>query len=411
MADAHAPSKALLPFLRARNLQRTAEVRQSDLIAEFALDAEARFGRLNRLPAAAQFAPFETLSTRGDADAAHTDSPPYQGAGTRPRRASDVPVPSGGGRRPAQPATLLSAYGPTHSPNVSGITHETPDRVRGSAEKHLTTRITALDPRPATGRLINTDDPTFAHTRPTGREPSQHMAHTLRADIARNAGELIGELLQRHPAPRQPARLQGIGARPAATSALPVNGDTPAGQRTAAPGAAIATSPDSRLQARMRSTPPGRTYDTVARAPDGEHTGTSFSRCASAGLVPSEPTPARDAAAPAPAHLPSGGDTLRALVTPLFLRPAPGVAPAAAEQGPGTQHRIDRPTVLRAPSRLLGAAAPGNGSAATRPVVTQANGAAQAPTTTIPADTSADLATGLDRLLREQAWLRGVDLT
>lgn len=413
MADARTPNKALLPFLRARNLQRTTEARQSDLVAEFALDAEARFGRLNRLPPTAQFTPFETLSMRGDTDSARTDNPPSRGPGSRPRRSSDVPVQSSGGRRPAQPATLLSAHGPAHGAGVAGMTHEAQASVRPSTDKHRASRITTLDPRPATGRPIGADDPAFAHARSTGREPSQHTSNTLRADIARDAGELIGELLQRHPAPRQPARLQGIGARPTATSGLPVDGDSPAEQPTAGPGAEIATSPGARLQASQRSTPPGHAHDAATKAPDGGHTGTFFSRRASAGLIPRDPTPEGNAAAPDPAHLQSSGDALRALVTPLFLRPAPGVAPGAAQPqpGPGAQHHTDRPTVLRAPSRLLGPAAPGNGSIATRPAVTPANAAAQAPTTTIPADNSADLATGLDRLLREQAWLRGVDLT
>ena len=119
-------------------------------------------------------------------------------------------------------------------------------------------------------------------------------------------------------------------------------------------------------------------------------------------------------AADASAHLQSTTDTLHTLVAPLFLRAAPHTGAGAAKAD--AQRASGRPPLLRAPSRLLGAAAPGTQAAAAAAATAKVRTAAAEPATGQPAfgqpaDGPAELAAGLDRLLREQAWLRGVDLT
>ena len=108
-------------------------------------------------------------------------------------------------------------------------------------------------------------------------------------------------------------------------------------------------------------------------------------------------------------HLQSATETLHTLVAPLFLRAAPDAGAGAAKAD--AQRVSGRPPLLRAPSRLLGATAP-DAQATTAPAANaKAWAAPVAPASGQPADGPADLAAGLDRLLREQAWLRGVDLT
>ena len=107
-------------------------------------------------------------------------------------------------------------------------------------------------------------------------------------------------------------------------------------------------------------------------------------------------------------------DTLSTLVAPLFLRPLSNTGAAPAEAGP--QRASERLPLLRAPSRLLGAAAPGTQAAAAAAATAKVRTAAAEPASGQPAfgqpaDGPAELAAELDRLLREQAWLRGVDLT
>ena len=114
-------------------------------------------------------------------------------------------------------------------------------------------------------------------------------------------------------------------------------------------------------------------------------------------------------AADASAPLQSTTDTLHTLVAPLFLRAAPHAGAGAAKAD--AQRASGRPPLLRAPSRLLGAAAPGTQATATPAANAKAWATPAAPASGQPADGPADLAAGLDRLLREQAWLRGVDLT
>ena len=112
-------------------------------------------------------------------------------------------------------------------------------------------------------------------------------------------------------------------------------------------------------------------------------------------------------AADASAHLQSTTDTLHTLVAPLFLRATPDTGAAKAD----TQRASGRLPLLRAPSRLLGATLPDAQAATTPAANAKAWAAPAAPASSQPADGPADLAAGLERLLREQAWLRGVDLT
>ena len=114
-------------------------------------------------------------------------------------------------------------------------------------------------------------------------------------------------------------------------------------------------------------------------------------------------------AADASAHLQSTTDTLHTLVAPLFLRAAPHTGAGASKAN--AQRASERLPLLRAPSRLLGAAAPAAQATAAPAGSAKAWTAAAAPASGQPADGPADLAAGLERLLREQAWLRGVDLT
>jgi len=419
MADARALDKAIAPFLRARGAQRAADARLSDLIGACAGDAHVRFERLNQLPAATQFTPFETLSIRGDADDTRTDNPRSQGAGARPRRAGGAPTQPGAGRQPPDPATMLSAY----QPGVDDMRRERPIAEPGSPDKHLTTRVTALDPRLATDRL-RADDPASASTRSTGRESSPRTASTAPANIARNAGELIGALLQRHAAPRQPARLQGIGARPTAAQALGGADDAAALQPTRLSAPPSATRPTRGQHANVSSAQPGPADDARAFAPREVLFETPSSQRLRAAQMRPETGAAMGERTPA-ALLQSGSETLRALVTPLFLRPGSGFDVAASATGSAAPRSADRMPVLRAPSRLLAGTTPGTGAAAPA-TGTQAATAAPAfaataatlsvpalsvPALSTPANSAADLATGLEHLLREQAWLRGVDLT
>ena len=138
------------------------------------------------------------------------------------------------------------------------------------------------------------------------------------------------------------------------------------------------------------------------------------------GLLKRQPAPRPDtrptanvqptaSAADAGAYLQDAHDTLRTLVAPLFLRPLPDTGAGPAEAG--AQRASERLPLLRAPSRLLGAAAPGTPATAAAAATAKTWTAAAEPASGQSADGPADLAAGLDRLLREQAWLRGVDLT
>src|SRR5690606_2127820 len=111
-------------------------------------------------------------------------------------------------------------------------------------------------------------------------------------------------------------------------------------------------------------------------------------------------------AADASAHLQSATDALHTLVAPLFLRAAPDTGAGAGAAKADAQRASGRPPLLRAPSRLLGAAAPGTQATTAPAANAKAWAAPAAPASGQPADGPADLAAGLERLLREQAWLR-----
>jgi hypothetical protein len=112
--------------------------------------------------------------------------------------------------------------------------------------------------------------------------------------------------------------------------------------------------------------------------------------------------------APALTH---GDAVLRSLLDSVPPRPATGTQALDGVQPEPLARAPTRSPLQRAPSRLL--AAVGTTWAAQPPAAAAASlhAATQMPSASAPGDSATDLATGLERLLREQAWLRGVDLT
>lgn len=406
MADARKLSAALAPFRHCRNMLQSAQARLSGLLAACTRDGVTRIERLSGLPAAAQFTPFDALSTPGGQAGAGTSAPQ-----TAPGRL----------RATGHNAAALSAAnrGPA-SAGPAGFVRQALANVSAAPASQISPRAPGQRKAPA----MNIDTPTNTSAPPAARGAAALQTGAIeRVTRACDAGELIDALLQRHAAPRHPARLHGIGARPTAAQALSGADDAAVGQATRL-GAALASATPAAWA--NRDTTPAQ-QPSAETAPDVATDRAAFGPVSSPRMretpMSADTAPARDTSdtnMPGPASLlQTGGNTLRALVTPLFLRPTPGAEPAANAAG-SSPSRPDRLPVLRSPSRLLAAAHTASAGAATPTAGAKAGTAPPAFATTAPtlamdtdsaADSHTDFAAGLDRLLREQAWLRGVDLT
>lgn len=382
-----APLPALAPFQACREALRHVESRLSAVLVACEAAGAQQLGNLQRLPAAARFQPFssEPLCPQADASPASED------------RADDgQPLTAAGSRRNARGSR------PGHPPTHAG--DERSPAGRRARPIDLPGRIPAAT-APAVGPAAG----------PVGRALVGPAQQDAVGKGAQDAAALIAALLYRHPAPRQPARLHGIGGAPAG-----MPGATPG---TLSAGAGRTDSPPSVGPARATLAPGGRGEDheaqTAAPAPSPAspppfpHLQTPAARRmgpmhGAAPPVTAEAARARAAAPTGPARAQQSGTTaLHTLVTPLFMRAT--LQPAAPAEAAA---RAAQPPVLRAASRLLAAvpARDGQGqagkSATGAPVADAAWPAKQA----AALGAASELADGLERLLREQALLRGVDL-
>lgn len=401
MADPRRLAAALAPFHEVSKHLEATQARLSGLLAAFAREAEAHTGDLERLPAAARFNPFAVLPKAFEP--AHTADPDDKVGGRRADKGSRAAQASA--PRPAATGTTALASLAGAAGNLRQASGRTPDIPPSAA---------ALTPA-ALGAAAARER---SRARAAGPEPMASLPAREQAAHAYAAGELIDALLKRHAPPRAPTRLHGIGTRSAQASH---DGDAAPAQRVATTSAARAAQaaadhPALRHGAELAASaaaahgallapgaghghaPPSRLH--AASAPWGELSCQAATQ-AGAGM---------DAAA-----MEHGDEALRRLLDSGFAHPAT-VAQAFESVRPETLMRAPtRSPQRRAPSRLLGASGPQD--VATAPA-TSAKAATATPASAMttpapamPADGAADLAAGLDRLLREQAWLRGVDLT
>ena len=388
MADPRRLATALAPFHQfSKHLQAT-QARLSALLAAVAGGAVARTGDLERLPAAARFnpfavaVPFNPFTVLPEVFEPATTADP--GAKARGRRADR-------GSRAAPGATARTGA----SAALAGAADSLPQAPG---------RAPDLPPSAAALALAATAANTQA--RPAGAEPlasrpaSEHAAHV------QAAGELIEALLQRHAPPRAATRLHGIGARSAPAR---YDGDAAPARHTVAASAAGAAQ-----AADVAADHPAARGAVVA--PGGDHGDAAPSRLHAASAPWGERAAMRTAtgmdAAPMDAPALKHGDAvLRSLLDSVPPRPATGTQALDGVQPEPLARAPTRSPLQRAPSRLL--AAVGTTWAAQPPAAAAASlhAATQMPSASAPGDSATDLATGLERLLREQAWLRGVDLT
>lgn len=384
MAETHGrtpPDRTLDGFKCCVHALQAVEARLSSLIARCSEHGLAHAAHLDRLPALASFDPFA-------APAAAAAGAETAGANARSQpRASAMPADP----RPLR-GTRQAMARTSHA-----------DRMGNEA-------TASPPPREVAGQA--------AH----GMSTPPPIAATAAGE---DAGALITALLRRHTAPRPgPQHLPRLhptgGTREAdgrdsrsASSGLSMGPDTRPARVGHLPAAAgpVHVRPPAAVQAAPDTTP------SYPRAPLRQGEGGWPGRTAlhrdrpGRADVPPPGHPADNSLTGSPQL---GNDALRQLVGTLFatapradLRPAP--AQTAAGQPAG--RTSGAPALLpqgRAPSRLLGA---------------QDAVLARTPQTTGGAPTQAEhhadaapshpgeLAAGLERLLREQAWLRGVDLS
>ena len=407
MADPRRLAAALAPFHEVRTYLEAAQARLSALLAAVTGEAAARTGNLERLPAAARFNPFavgvpfnpfavlpKVFEAANGADAA---------ANARGRRADK-------GSRAAPESTAR----PSASAALAGLASAAdslPQAPRRAPD--LPPSAAALAPAALAAAAANTQ------ARPAAAQPLASRPASEQAVHALAAGELIEVLLQRHPPPRAATRLHGIGARSAPARH---DGDAATARHPAAASAARATQAAAAAADRSAARRAAAIEPSMAAtrgtllAPGGEYGDAPPSRLHAASAPWGERAAMATAsgidAAPVDAPALQHGDAvLRSLLDSVPPRPArlaqalDGVRPEPLARAP------TRSPLQRAPSRLL--AAVGTAAAAQTPAAAAASlhAATQVPAGSAPGDNAADLADGLERLLREQAWLRGVDLT
>lgn len=410
MAEPRGLAAALAPFHAASKHLQATQARLSALIAAVTSEAVTRTGNLERLPAAARFNPFSVAQplnpfavltkVAGAANAAEAGAK----AGGRRSDTGKRPAPTAA----ARPGANASAAAAGLASAAAGL-HQAPGRAP-DLPPSAAARAAAAHPEP---------DRTLADTARCGG------AGASSAD-APSVGALIDALLQRHATPaacpkaeRTPARAARSGAAAAAGRAKSSVNMQSVGEliNTVLQGAAPVARPEA-----------GRTLARAARSGAAAAAGTGKALAGAPsvgelidGLLQRHAAPRPDtrptasaqpmaSAVDTGAYLQGAPDTLRTLVAPRFLRPVPDsdAGPAKA----GAQRASERLPLLRAPSRLLGTASPCAQASATAPATAKAWTAAAEPSSGQPAlGQPADLAAGLERLLREQAWLRGVDLS
>ena len=416
MAEPRRLAAALAPFHQVSKQLQATQARLSALLAAVTGGAAARTGNLDRLPGAALFNPFPLLPKVIEV-ANGTDAGARAGGrgADKGRRAAPAAAARPGANAKAAAAGLASAT----------------DNLRQAPGRAADLPPSAAARTAAAAASCETGRRTLADTARSGAAAAADAADADKSSAcAPSVGELIDALLQRHAAPaacpetdrrpdRRPARtarsaaaaaagagassagVQSVGALINAVlqghaAALPEAGHTLA---RAAQAGATAAAGAGKPAASAPSV--GELIDTMLQGQAAPRPGVDTRPAA--GTQPA----ANEAEASAP--LQHASDTLRTLVAPLFLRPVADTGIGAAEAG--AQPASGRTPLLRAPSRLLGAAAPGAQATASPAASAKAWATAPAPASDQPADGPADLAAGVDRLLREQAWLRGVDLT
>ncbi|MDX9885491.1 hypothetical protein [Thauera sp.] len=401
MADPRTLTTALAPFHAARTHLEAAQARLSALLAAVTGEAAARTGNLERLPAAARFNPFavavpfnpfavlpKVFDAANGADAAAKARGRHADKGSR--------AAPGATARPSASASAALAGLASAADSLAQAPRRAPDLPPSAAA--LAAAAANAQARAAAAEPL------------ASRPASEQAVHALAA------GELIEALLQRHAPPRAATRLHGIGARSAparddgdaararhtaaasAAGAAQAAADRPAARREAAidPSTAAARGAVLAPGGEYGDAPPSRLH--AASAPWGER----------AAMATASGIDAAPVGAPALQH---GDAVLRSLLDSVPPRPAraaqalDGIRPEPLARAP------TRSPLQRAPSRLL--AAVGTAPAAQPPAAAAASlhAPTQVPAGSASGDNAADLADGLERLLREQAWLRGVDLT
>lgn len=431
MAERRAPTAtlapALAPFQACSGALQQVEERLADLLDACEGAGVAQLGHLQQLPPAAGFRPFAGLAADDPPPAASTA--PAQDAERRPRaRAARMTSPSPGNAQPMRPAAvpLAAAVSTPASAGPANTQRAVPNDTPGAATAgFIDTRAT---PSPSESA---------AFVRLAGALADGSAARL------QDAGALITALLQRHPAPRAPARLRGIGAaepapmRPQGHSARTDTGTVaarPGGQPSTLHDTAFGATHDRGAQrgqaferAPWPAPPSGRSDPAESLAADKVPASRAPSKPGQAGALASglatqhrtqRASPLADAASDAARLLRSGDEALRTLVAPLFMRATPFAMPSAVmpptdPTATAAARGRTQPPLLRAPSRLLaGALADDSHKGGGKSTAGKSGaGPVQPVAGTSPLDSAADLASGLDRLLREQAWLRGVDLT
>ena len=404
MADTRRLAAALAPFHAASKHLQATQARLSALLAAVTGEVAARTDNLERLPAAARFNPFAVALPLNPfvmpkfVDAANAAEAGAKARGRRSDNGSRV-APGAAARPGAGASAALSGLASA----ADGL-RRTPDLPPSAA---ALTRAAAT-PRAEAG-------PAPARTAPTSAAAGKGSANAC------SVGELINAVLQGHTAPAAPPEAGRTLARTARSGAAAAAGAGKASASAQSVGALIdvvlqGTAPVARPEAggtlaRTARSGAAAVVDAAQASVSGRSVGELIGSLLQRHAAPRPTTNAQPTASTADVgvHLQSATETLHTLVAPLFLRAAPDAGAGAAKAD--AQRVSGRPPLLRAPSRLLGATAP-DAQATTAPAANaKAWAAPVAPASGQPADGPADLAAGLDRLLREQAWLRGVDLT
>ena len=399
MADPRTRAAALAPFRRCRDVLRAADACLAELLAAFTGEPAERTGRLSTLPPAAGFAPFAALAAP-ETQAASGEPAAAAAAGVR-RRAGAPPAPPAPGRRPT---TLAESA-------LEGASSLAAARARSGVHSLASTaparRSANSGPGADAPAVLPEAGRTLASTARSGAAAAAGAGNASAS--ARSVGELIGDLLQRHAAP---AARPGAGPTLARTARSGAAAAASAGNASASErsvGELIGTLLQRHAAPRPSANTPGAAQSAAAGATQARTHADALPDATSRRAAQRPAASARPTAADADASAPlqHTTDALRTLVAPLFMRP---VADTGAGAAVDAQRAPGRGPLLRAPSRLLGAAAPGAQAAPAANAKAWATPAAPV-SGDQPADGPADLAAGLERLLREQAWLRGVDLT
>lgn len=395
MDDPRRLATALAPFREAGKHLLATQARLSTLLAAVTGEVAAHAGKLERLPAAARFTPFSAAA-------------PFNPFAVLPDGVNAANTAGRDGKARARRTDADRRGAPTAAPHSAATGGA---GLASAAGRLRRGRDGAPElPPSAAARAAALIDAVAAGA--AAQAPAASLPASEQAARTVAAGELIEALLQRHAPPHAAPRAHGIGARAAAANH---DSDAASARRTTAasaaraaqaaaehPAASDGATTNGAAAARGALLAPGEKFEPTAPSPL-HATSAPWSERADRSL--GETASGLDAHQMEAVALEPGDAVLRSLLDADRLRPATG-APALDGVPPASGARAPtRSPLQRAASRLLATAATGP-IAQPSAAAASLHAARQQPAASAPGDGAAGLAENLDRLLREQAWLR-----